>query len=165
MINRVRRSDYIPQGTGETAGLVVEDRSGRLVLDLGAADGRRYIDAAGYAEFDANFSVSNQDSGKTFVFNDGTASLVATLPKAAAENKGAKYTFVVNALAGAGAGHAVSPNVADTISFPGATPPTADKDVICSAATDRLGDSIVLQSDGVSNWFVLAHVGTWAREA
>lgn len=163
MINRIRRSNYIPQGTGETAGLVVEDRSDRLVLDLGAVKGRRYLDGNSLDTKTAAFTLTNGEAGKTIVFS-GTASVIATLPKAAAANKGAIYIFVVGSLPSSGAGHAVSPNAADTIIGAHFTP-AANKDVICSAATDRLGDLLEVQSDGVSNWYVTSVIGTWAREA
>lgn len=162
MINRVRRSNYIPEGTGETSGFVVEDRSGRLVLDLGPGE-RRYLDGNQLEEQAAAFTVANDDAGKTFVF-DAAASVIATLPKAAAANKGAKLTFVVGVLATSGTGHAVSPNAADAIvgnGYSGAV----DKDAVCVVASDRIGDSLTVQSNGADAWIIVGITGTWTEEA
>lgn len=107
----------------------------------------------------ANVTLTAADDGATVVINDATSRTV-TLPATA---KGLRFTVIVKTPT-AGSGHAVSPNSSDKIMGNGFT--SADnKDAICTGATDREGDSIVLVGDGVDGWFIESVTGTWAREA
>jgi hypothetical protein len=165
MINRLRVASQLPAANGISGGFIIDAITKRIKASVKSSESApRYVRAEAQENKAANFNITAGDDGKTFVFNDGTGSLVASLPKAATENKGMKVGFIVNALAGAGAGHAISPNAADKIVGNGFTP-LADKDAICSAASDRLGDYIEFESNGVDTWFVTGVIGTWAREA
>lgn len=118
----------------------------------------RYVPLAGFESVTASKSLTYSDHGKTFEA-DSTTSVVLTLP---ATRKGVTYTFVVGQLTTSG-GHALSPNAADKFMGNGFTA-ADDKDAICSAATDRVGDSITVVGDGVDGWYITAVTGTWARE-
>lgn len=173
MLNRLRKTDSVPQGSGETAGFVVKSSSNRPVFDLGASvdpsstsgvANKRYIAGETAILKTANFSVGKHDSGKLFIFNDGTGSLVASLPESDADTIGMEVSFGVGALAGGGAGHAVSPTATDQIVGNGFTAAN-DKDAIFSAASDRVGDVLTLKADGNGKWWIKSVVGTVAREA
>lgn len=163
MINRLRRSNTVPEGSGETTGFVVEDRYGVLTYNLGGSDNdlRRRVEGNQFVSKTANFSVTAKDHGKTFAFDDDAGSLVASLPDTTDVFPGFKVRFVVAKLAGAGDGHAISPVASDQIIGNGFTP-ADDTDVECSAGTDRLGDLIELEADGVLGWYVTRVIGTWA---
>jgi hypothetical protein len=164
MINRLRRGLRIPVGSGETAGFAVLESNKRIGFNLGPVDGsiNRFVDAGAVVKKTASFTVLPQDSGKTFIF-DSTTSVVATLPAASTATSGMKVRFVVEQLTASG-GHAVSPAAADQIIGNGFTP-ADNKDAICSAASDRLGDMIELTCDGELGWYITGVIGTWAREA
>jgi hypothetical protein len=64
----------------------------------------------------------------------------------------------------ASTGLQISPNANDKIMGNGFT--SADnKDAILAGSGDREGDSITLRGDGVDGWYIVAHEGTWTREA
>lgn len=106
----------------------------------------------------ANFSVTEADSGRTFLLT--AANVVASLPPTQA---GLKFTFIVVAPSGA-AGAAVSPAAADRINGNGFT--AADnKDAINTGATDAIGDLIEVIGDGDTGWYITNIIGTWARQA
>lgn len=110
-------------------------------------------------EFKTNsFTITPGDHGKTFIATAGT-SVVATLP---ATQAGLTFTLVVGALTTSG-GHAFSPASTDKLIGNGFTP-ADNKDAICSAATDRLGDAMTIVGDGLDGWYITAVTGTWARE-
>jgi hypothetical protein len=164
MVNRIRSSEQCPAANGESFGINQNRTSKRIeVRTVSSESAKRYVRAESMEEKTASFSVSASDDGKTFIFDDATGSIVATLPKAAAANKDMTVRFIVNALAGAGAGHAVSPNASDKFVGNGFTP-LADKDAICVVASDRLGDTIEVKSNGVDTWFITGVIGTWNRE-
>jgi hypothetical protein len=52
---------------------------------------------------------------------------------------------------------------ADLIRGNGITP-ADNKDLICTQATSRIGDSCTIVGDGVDGWYITAITGTWARE-
>lgn len=166
MINRLRKAEQLPTANGETGGLIIDRASERIAASVSEKEtDPRFVRAAA-AEFktSGNFSITDKDDGKTFYFKDAAASQVASLPAVSAKNKGMRVAGVVDALPAAGAGHAFSPAAADNIRGNGFT--VADnKDAICSAASDRIGDYIELESDGVDGWVIVGVTGTWAREA
>lgn len=98
---------------------------------------------------------------------------VFTLPAVGSGNVG--LTFVVRnggvpATGGAAGAIAdalavtISPNASDKIMGLGVAG-TDNKDIVNTKATSRVGDYIVLVSDGVNGWFVKEVSGTWAFEA
>ena len=99
------------------------------------------------------------DSGKIIVMN-ATASKVVNLPATAA---GLVFTLTHQVATSSGAGHAFSPVSADLIRGNGITP-ADNKDLICTQATARIGDSCTIVGDGVDGWYITAITGTWARE-
>jgi hypothetical protein len=101
---------------------------------------------------DANFTVTREDSGKTFVID--AADVVATLP---ATEAGLIFTFYVKTLS-ATTGCAISPQAADKF-IKGAK--ADDADLVNTAATDAVGDNVTVMGDGVDGWLVLNTVGTW----
>mgnify|MGYP006969418772 CR=1 FL=1 len=102
----------------------------------------------------ADFTLTAQDSGKTFIIT--AADVVATLP---ATEAGLRYEFVVET-ASATTGFSVSPAADDNINDG-----TDNKDLINSAATDAKGDAVTVVGDGSRGWFTVAQIGTWAAEA
>lgn len=105
-------------------------------------------------------TLTAKDSGK--VFKTGAADVVVTLPTVAPELKGVTYTFFVETLS-VTTGLSISPAAADQIKMKGIT--AADnKDIINSAATDAIGDSLTIVCDG-ADWIVTSFLGTFEREA
>lgn len=103
-------------------------------------------------------TLTREDNGKTFV--TGAADLVVSLP---ATEPGLRFTFVTSTLS-ATTGLSISPVAADKIVAKGITP-ADNKDLINSAASDAIGDTVTLVSDGVDGWYAVSLLGTWAREA
>ena len=99
-------------------------------------------------------------SGTKFVC--GAVDTVFTLPAASAATAGVWYEFECGVLS-ATTGLSISPNASDHIRGNGLTS-TDDKDLINTAATDRIGDSARIYCDGVDGWVIEAVVGTWAKE-
>lgn len=106
----------------------------------------------------ASFTLTANDSGKHFILD--AVDLVATLPATAA---GLNFTFTVKTISDT-TGASLSPVAADKIMGAGVTA-ADDKDLINTAATDAIGDTITLLGDGVDGWIVINKLGTWAREA
>ena len=110
------------------------------------------------SEKTANFTLTEQDSGQ--VFEIGAADVVATLPALSGLQNYVYYTFIVTTLSTT-TGFSISPAAADSINNG-----TDDKDLINTAATDAVGDSVTVYSDsnGVT-WLAVIHAGTFAAEA
>lgn len=108
----------------------------------------------------ATQALTAAQSGQKFV---GAVDAVFTLPAAAAGTKGVWYEFETGAVS-AGVGLAISPAAADHIRGNGLTA-VDNKDLINTAATDRLGDSARIYCDGVDGWVIEHVIGTWAKEA
>jgi hypothetical protein len=102
---------------------------------------------------DANFTVTREDSGKTFIID--AADVVATLP---ATEAGLVFTFYVKTLGGS-TGCSISPQAADKF-ISGSK--ADDEDLVNSAASDAVGDNVTVMGDGTDGWLVLNTVGTWA---
>jgi hypothetical protein len=124
---------------GGTAEPIASDR----VVKMGASD--------------ATYTLTAQDDGLTLIANNAAATVVVTLPDASVAGIGAKYTVVTGALPGAGAGTTVTPASGDNINAK-----AADATLVNSAASDAVGDSVTLVSDGATTWFTVAKIGTWA---
>src|SRR5690606_34433771 len=109
MINRVRRGT-VPTGSGETVGLAVDAKTNQLTFNLGVQDNdlKRRIPGETVEKKTANFTVSERDHGKTFVFDSAT-SVVASLPAVSPANKGMRVRFIVEQVTSTG-GHAISPD-------------------------------------------------------
>ena len=154
----IQRSSGAAGGrTGSHSGIGVDSDDNLLYVN---ADGTKRPYANDNVEVKtASFTATAAQSGTTFVA-DSTTSIVVTLPSTQA---GLKYTLVVKQLTTSG-GHAFSPAAADEIIGNGLAS-VDNKDVICTAATDREGDSITLVGDGVGGWMITAVTGTWAAEA
>jgi hypothetical protein len=165
MINRVRKGRQLPKSDGISGGFIIDEVSERIKASVSSKESDpRYVEARGFETKDANYTITSKDAGKTFVHAHASASVIATLPKAATSNKGMRLAFIVNSLPSAGTGHAVSPNAADKFVGNGYTP-AVDKDAVCIVASDRLGDRLEVESNGVDTWFITGVIGTWNREA
>jgi hypothetical protein len=91
---------------------------------------------------------------------------VFTLPAAAPALKGVWFEFETGALS-AGVGLSISPAAADAIAGNGLSA-ALDKDLVNTAATDRIGDMARIYCSGVAGagaWIIEAVVGTFAKEA
>ena len=106
----------------------------------------------------ASWTLDASDSGKKFIVN--AVDLVATLPSTV---DGLHFEFYI-LTASASTGFSVSPAAADQIIGNGFTA-ADDKDAINTAASDAVGDRIVVHGDGASGWYITDVTGTWAREA
>ena len=149
--------DKIPFGVEDDGGLAI--RRGTSWSGVAATNqGVERIPVSRFASIAASATLAVSDHGGVFEA-DSTTSVVLTLPST---QKGLTFTLVVGQLTSSG-GHAFSPAAADKIMGNGFTA-TDDKDAICTAATDRVGDSITLVGDGVDGWYITSVVGTWARE-
>ena len=155
----IKNSSPAAEYTGQHAGIGVDSDNNRLFFNPNGTARAVATEQVGIVT--ASTTATAGDSGKVYIA-DSTTSVVITLPTAASV-PGGEYTLVVRQLTSSG-GHAFSPNAADSIEGNGLTS-VANKDIICSAATDREGDSITLRSDGVNSWIVTAVTGTWAKEA
>ena len=99
-------------------------------------------------------TLTSEDHGKVFRVN--VADCVFTLPSTEA---GLVFHFVVDTLS-ATTGCSLSPAAADNINGG-----TDNKDLINTAATDAVGDSVTLVADGSEGWLALGMHGIWAAEA
>jgi len=165
MVNRLRRTDNLPLAYGHTVGMVVGQTDNRLKLNIsGTAGDTRYVelDGGGATSRTAAFTLAAKDAG--LINNmDAAASVIATLPLAAS-CPGATFKFYVAQLPTTGAGVAVSPAASNMIIGNGFTG-ALDKDAICSAISDRVGDYIEVTSLGGTTYLITQALGTWAREA
>ncbi len=117
----------------------------------------------------ANKTLTNEDSGKTFLV--GTDALVITLP---ATKHGLRFKFMNSGAAGNNI-ITVSPQAADgvsgTITLAASVVVDAgvvDKDIINTKATSEAGDSLEIVGTGVAGttaWLVGSSTGIWAAEA
>jgi hypothetical protein len=97
---------------------------------------------------------------------NGTNGASFVLPDAAAANGGCVYTLV-NTGARTAVGIGFSPNASDSISGScGAVviDGGANKDLLNTALTHEVGDSVSIVSDGTSAWYILSCNGIWAHE-
>jgi len=160
-VNKIYRGSLAAaQSSGGFSGFGVDGTLGRLYINR---DGTREPIATDDVKVEtASLTLTAADDGAT-VIADSTTSVVVTLPDVATCGEGVKFTLIVKQLTSSG-GHAFSPAAADYITGNGLTA-VVDKDLICGAAGDRVGDAITIVSDGVDGWFITSVVGTWAKEA
>lgn len=159
--NKIARTPNAAMQTPVPAGVVrvaVDSNDGRIYVNRGNSVGREPITPTTVRAITASATLTAADDGAVIIA-DSTTSVVMTLPATA---KGLKFTLIVGQLTTSG-GHAFSPAAADKIMGNGFTA-ADDKDAICSAATDRVGDAITLVGDGVDGWYITSVTGTWARE-
>lgn len=110
-----------------------------------------------------------QDAGKIIAIDTTTATAV-TLPPVKPGNKGAIFHIQVRQLPGSG-GHSINPNANDKlfVSYASSTAAADDKDLYfgtdAAGTGDKVGDFIVLQSDGVDGYHEIASSGSFFREA
>lgn len=145
------------QYTGSHSGISVDSDDNLLKVNV---DGTQRPYATAYVKnLTASATATPVDSGTMYIA-DSTTSVVVTLPSTAV---GLQYTLVVGQLTSSG-GHAFSPAAADKI-MGGGTTAVDNKDIICSAASDRDGDAITVVADGIDGWYITSVSGTWAAES
>ncbi len=106
-------------------------------------------------------TLAPRDSDVLVVAN--VADLVINLPKAQRDARGNRVEVVVLTLSTV-TGCSLSPASVDKIQGTGITA-ADDKNIINTAATDSVGDTITLVCDGEDGWVITNLTGTWAREA
>lgn len=138
------------------------DRNKNLAAKLFNAAGaveERFVPLNGIEIVTASKAITYADHGKIFIANSAT-SVNLELP---ATKAGIVYTLVVGELT-TSEGHGFDPISVDKIIGNGVTP--ADGTIIqCTAATDRLGDSLTIVGDGVDGWYIIGVTGTWALDS
>lgn len=108
----------------------------------------------------ANVTLDGTDDGDVQAVNSATF-VTVTLPKASVVGPGYICTVLTKQVPSA-TGTTVTPNAADKFAGNGFNAKTAGQTLVNTQATAAIGDQVDLVSDGVSNWFVLNKVGTWA---
>jgi hypothetical protein len=154
MLNRVRVTNNVPLGSGETAGFIVKSTTSagvelkRPEFSLSEADGRRFLSLEGWVLKTVAYTVTNKEVGKTFGFNHATGFKI-TLPPAASVPAG-KVRFAIATAASSG-NHSVDVVAADTIKGADAAGAGGDQFDLTGY---ELGDTIEFESDGVSRWYI-----------
>lgn len=98
-----------------------------------------------------------------YVYRIDAVDLTVTLPPVSEDMYGTTFSFFVQTIsATTGLLIKVGATV-DLIRCSGVTP-LDGKGIVNTAATDAIGDAVVLRAD-VDGWLVMAKIGTWAREA
>jgi hypothetical protein len=161
-LDTLTSGDTIPFGVEDDGALAI--RRGPTWKGANSSDpGVERIPVSRVINLTASATLTAADHG-ALIIADSTTSVVAQLP---ATQKGLRYTLLVKQLTGAG-GHAFSPNASDkimgvTTQAGSATFAKADDaDLVCSAATDVVGNFVTLVGDGVDGWWVTGISGTWA---
>jgi hypothetical protein len=112
---------------------------------------------SGYSTKTADYTVVLPDDNGKYIAASLLAGITVTLPAVSAANKGHRVTVINALLPTSGAGYAIAPNASDRIGF------KADNtSYVNTAATDVLGDNMVLESDGVDGWIIVSQRGIWA---
>lgn len=149
----------VPDSVADANGFAFDENDNLKVNRVSAATGAAdsgYVPISKAETKTASFTITKADHGKTFIC-DSTTSIVATLP---ATQAGLEFSLVVKQLTTSG-GHAFSPAAVDKIMGNGLSK-ADDADLVCSAASDRVGDIVTLVGDGVDGWYIKSIVGTWA---
>lgn len=110
----------------------------------------------------ASQTLKASQSGEHFL---AAVDAVFTLPVSAPALKGVRYSFECGALS-VGVGMSISPAAADAIGGNGLTV-VVNKDLINTAATDRLGDRVEIYctgETGATAWRIASIIGTFAKE-
>jgi len=115
-----------------------------------------------YADVDATVAVSAAINGKVFIATKASATQTFTLP--AASTAGLQYTFICGNAGGeikilGIAGNTINCKAANA----GASVSVAaDTGIKNTSATNVLGDTITLVSDGITTWYGIAQSGIFA---
>jgi hypothetical protein len=150
----------IPPGTGNAAGIGLENGNLKVYRGddhkgpLSSNPGAELININRVITLTASGTVTAADSGAVIIA-DSTTSIIVSLPATA---KGLTYTLVVKQLTSSG-GHAFSPVAADKFIY---SSKADDADLVCTAASDVVGDSVTIVGDGADGWVVKGIRGTWA---
>ena len=139
------------EGTGNAHGFSAND-SEYLVHHNGTRAG--VVSSDKVRTETASLTLTAKDTG-TVIIADSTTSVVVQLPATVA---GLKFSLVVKQLTTA-SGHGFSPVAADKFIY---AAKADDADLLCSAASDAVGDSCTVVGDGVDGWVVFVGKGTWA---
>jgi hypothetical protein len=115
-----------------------------------------------YSGTDATIAVAASNAGTTYIATKSSATQTFTLP--AASTAGLEYTFICGNVGGE---IKILGVAGDTINCKTAAQGTslsvaADTGVKNTAATNVLGDTITLVSDGTTNWWMHAQSGIFA---
>lgn len=105
----------------------------------------------------ASYTLVATDSGKIFVGSKSSGTQTYALP--AATTAGMEFTFICGNAAGE---INVDPGAATYKIQGSGIAVAATKDLKNTAATNVLGDSVTMVSDGVDTWWVTAIQGIWA---
>ena len=123
----------------------------------------------GVKSITAATTLTKEDANKIVSINTTTATAV-TLPPVGPGNKGAIFHIQVRQLPGSG-GHSINPHTNDSlfVSYAASTAAADNKDLSfgtdAAGTGDKVGDFIVLQSDGVDGYHQIAGQGSFFREA
>jgi hypothetical protein len=115
-----------------------------------------------YAADDATVAVSAAINGKVFIATKASATQTFTLP--AASTAGLEYTFICG---NAGGELKILGIAGNTINLKTAAAGTvlsiaADTGIKNTAATNIVGDTITLVSDGITSWYAVSQNGIFA---
>jgi hypothetical protein len=115
-----------------------------------------------YKDVDATVAITAAVNNKVFIATKASATQTFTLP--AASTAGLQYTFICG---NAGGEIKILGSAGDTINCKAANAGAsvsvaADTGIKNTAATNVLGDTITLVSDGVTNWYGIAQSGIFA---
>ena len=117
------------------------------------------------ATFTTSTTLTGANAGSTIYFGGTANGVVLTLPAASA-SKGLIFRFVsLNTTDSTGS--TVGTTGTDTIigKAGGTLAGSSGKGATDTHATALAGDSITVQSDGTSTWYILASTGTWAQQS
>lgn len=117
-----------------------------------------------YASVTADKTVTAAESGSVFVESKGSATTTFTLPDATTE--GLEYTFICGDAAGE---ILIDPQTGESISIKATVDganvaPAAGTGIKNTAASNVVGDSMTLVSDGSDTWHMVSMTGTWASQ-
>jgi hypothetical protein len=154
MHNVIRWSEAGNGSAGNACAFGVDADNDVLYIDKGKTQGREFITSQHLRTVTASATLTAADSG-AIILADSTTSIVMQLP---ATQAGLTFTLVVKQVTAA-SGHAFSPVAADKFIY---ASKADDADLVCSAASDVVGDMVTIVGDGVDGWVVVAKTGTWA---
>ena len=155
----IHRGLSAPDAVGHANGIGFDTNDNLVVRRIiGGVQTTSIVPLGGGSAPATSTTATSAQSGQTFVASS-TTSVVISLPTAAA---GLTYTLVVGTAAATGAGHAFSPAATDFITGNGLTA-VVNKDLICTAASDRVGDTVTIVG-ATGGWFITTIIGTWAKE-
>lgn len=168
MVNRIRKTDFVPAGNGQSVGNVVNSKN-EVIVDFGNGVQRALVQQQPLASrfisvTSGNVTLTPAQSGSTVVF-DSTTSRLANLP-AAASCPSCVFKFAWKQLTSASTGHGLNPVAADYVGG-GITGLTVvvNKDLYSAQGTDTINDRLTVESNGVNGWIVTEAFGTFSKES